>query len=278
MNRTTPLKCIIKGIRQLSADTTLYTICTDAGYPVATSFQPGQFVQFSLPGVGEFPVSYCGSPSADGTIELCIRHIGHVTKALASVTPGQAAAVRGPFGKGFPLSEYAGRDLLLIAGGVGMAPLRSLLLALMKRRDDYKSVQLIYGCREPAAQLFTDELLQLQARGELSLILAVDHTGHCLTGPPECRIALLPFLVDELVIDPRCTSAAICGPPVVFPMLVKTLRQKGLSPERIHLSLERRMQCGIGRCGHCAVGQMLCCVNGPVFSCAEIDATTGGVA
>lgn len=278
MNRVTPLKSVIREIRPLTADTSLYTLFTSADHPVAAAFQPGQFLQFSLPGVGEFPVSYCGSPSTTGTIELCIRHVGHVTKALATAVAGQTVAVRGPFGKGFPLAEYSGRDLLLIAGGLGMAPLRSLLLELMKRRGDYGSVQLLYGCREPAALLFTDELLKLQAAGVLDLTLAVDNPGRCLSGPPDCRIALLPCLVDELVIDPCRTNAAICGPPVIFPLLVTRLRQMGLPPERIHLSLERRMQCGVGHCGHCAVGQLLCCVNGPVFSCAVIDAMAEGAA
>jgi sulfhydrogenase subunit gamma (sulfur reductase) len=277
MNRDLPIPAVISAIRLLTVDTSLVTLNTDPSHPVASSFLPGQFLELSLPGVGEFPVSYCGFPSADGSIELCIRHVGHATGPLRTAVPGDAAAVRGPFGHGFPLSEYTGQDLLLIAGGLGIAPLRSLLLFLLDQRKLWGRLAMLYGAREVGALLFTDELLELQKSGKVELQLTVDHPGHCIDGPPYCRIALLPALLDQLDLEPDRTCAAICGPPVVYPLLVSRLRQLGLSDDRIHLSLERRMKCGVGRCGHCAVGTRLCCVDGPVFSLAELAGIEGAL-
>ena len=276
MNSNLPVMAVILAIRPLTVDTSLFTLRTEPSHPVAASFLPGQFLELSLPGVGEFPVSYCGSPSPDGSIELCIRHVGHVTAALKNAAPGDAVGARGPFGHGFPLSAYAGQDLLLIAGGLGMAPLRSLLLALLQR-ERWGRLTLLYGARETGALLFVDEMLALQRHGEMQLQLAVDHPDYCLNGPPDCRVALLPDLLDQLDIEPRRTCAAICGPPVVYPLLVSRLRLLGLGDDRIHLSLERRMKCGVGRCGHCAVGTRLCCVDGPVFSCAELAGIAGAL-
>jgi NAD(P)H-flavin reductase len=238
-------------------------------------FSPGQFLQLSLPGVGEIPLSYCGFPASDGSIELCIRHVGHVTTPLKAAVPGDVVGVRGPFGQGFPLQFYVGQDLLLIAGGLGMCPLRSLLLTLLKQRELWGSLTLLYGARETEGLLFLDELLEFKKRGEIKLHLGVDHPGSCLVGPPDCRVALLPALLDRLAIDPGRSCAAICGPPVVYPHLVSSLLLMGLTDDRIHLSLERRMKCGVGRCGHCAVGTLLCCVNGPVFSYAELAGIEG---
>ncbi len=264
-------------IRQVTADTSLLTIRTKFDHPVASLFLPGQFLQLSLPGAGEIPLSYCGSPSSEGDIELCIRHIGHVTTSLKAIVPGSPIGVRGPFGRGFPMSTYAGQDLLLVAGGLGMAPLRSLLLALLKQREFLGRLTLLYGVREIKSLLFLDELLELQREGMIELQVAADHPGHCLDGPPGCRIALLPALLDGLDIDPGHSCAALCGPPVVYPLLVSGLQLLGVPDGRIHLSMERRMKCGVGRCGHCAVGTRLCCVDGPVFSYAELAGLEGAL-
>ena len=273
-----PAPAVITEIRPLTADTSLFMLRTEPDHSVASSFLPGQFLELSLPGIGEIPVSYCGYPSADGNIELCIRHVGHVTTPLKAALPGDAAGVRGPFGRGFPLSSFVGQNLLLIAGGLGMAPLRSLLLALLKQLELYGRLILVYGAREAGALLFLDELLEFKKRGAIELHLGVDRPDFCLVGPPDCRVALLPALLDRLDIDPGRSCAAICGPPVVYPQLVSSLRLLGMTDDRIHLSLERHMKCGVGRCGHCAVGTLLCCVDGPVFSNADLGGLEGALA
>jgi NAD(P)H-flavin reductase len=277
MNGSLPIPATVADIKPLNADTTLFTILTRSDHPVASAFLPGQFLQFSLPGVGVFPVSYCGFPATDGTIELCIRHVGHVTMPLKSAAIGDDVGVRGPFGTGFPMPEYDGQDLLLIAGGLGMAPIRSLLLALLKQREKHGRLIVLCGSREPAALLFLTELLQLQKLNLIELHLAVDKAGKDGDLLPKCRIALLPALLDQIIIDPARTCAAICGPPVVYQPLVSDLQALGVWDARIYLSLERRMKCGVGRCGHCAVAGRLCCVDGPVFSFTDLDGIEGAL-
>ena len=275
MNAIIPVPAVVSAVRHLCADTSLLTLKTEPLRPVSSAFLPGQFLELSLPGVGEIPLSYCGSPSSDGSIELCIRHTGHVTTPLKNTQMGDGVGVRGPFGCGFRMSEYTGQDLLLVAGGLGMAPVRSLLLAILKQRETFGRVILLFGAREPGMLIFMDELLQLQKNGTIELLLAVDGPGFGCDNVPDCRVALLPELLDHIAVDPARTCAAVCGPPVMYPYLVSGLRLLGLNDEKIHLSLERRMKCGVGRCGHCAVGPYLCCVDGPVFCNAQLKEIEG---
>lgn len=280
MNDDTPRAATITKVRRLTADTTLFTLhCSDPADRSAavTAFLPGQFLELSLPGVGEIPISYCGIPSADGAIELCIRHLGHVTAPLLRAKAGDSVGLRGPFGQGFPLDTYQNQDMLLIAGGLGMAPLRSLLLRLLQERQRWGNLTLLYGAREPGALLFLDELLQLQRSHDIQIRLTVDHPGHNLESPFGCHLGLLPTLLEKLSIKPERTYAAICGPPVAYPFLVSGLEKMGLAAARIHLSLERRMKCGIGRCCHCAVGTLLCCTDGPVFSYEQLKDIDGAL-
>ena len=277
MNGSLPIPAVVSSILPVAVDTSLFTFRTESGHPVASSFLPGQFLLLSLPGVGEIPLSYCGVPSSDGSVELCIRHVGHVTTPLKALVPGDVVAVHGPFGVGFPMPAYAGQNIVLIAGGLGMVPIRSLLLALLQQRELWGELTLLYGARETGALLFLDELLELQQCGRIKLHLAVDHPDRCLSGPPDCRIALLPDLLCHIDVEPDQTFAAICGPPVVYPLLVSALQGMGMTEDKIHLSMERRMKCGVGRCGHCAVGTRLCCVDGPVFCSAELAGIEGAL-
>ena len=277
MNGSLPIPAVVSSILPVAVDTSLFTFRTESGHPVASSFLPGQFLLLSLPGVGEIPLSYCGVPSSDGSVELCIRHVGHVTTPLKALVPGDVVAVHGPFGVGFPMPAYAGQNIVLIAGGLGMVPIRSLLLALLQQRELWGELTLLYGARETGALLFLDELLELQQCGRIKLHLAVDHPDRCLSGPPDCRIALLPDLLCHIDVEPDQTFAAICGPPVVYPLLVSALQGMGMTEDKIHLSMERRMKCGGGRCGHCAVGTRLCCVDGPVFCSAELAGIEGAL-
>ena len=277
MNTTIPVPAVISAIRPLNVDTTVLTLHTQQPHPVSSAFLPGQFLELSLPGVGEIPLSYCGSPSSDGSIELCIRHTGHVTTPLKKSVKGDGVGMRGPFGCGFPMPEYTGQDLLLVAGGLGIAPVRSLLLTILKQRKTFGRVIVLFAAREHGMLLFLDELLQQQKNGTIELRLAVDRSNFIGDIIPGCRGALLPELLDQLVVDSARTCAAVCGPPVVYPYLVSGLRKLGLRDEKIHLSLERRMKCGVGRCGHCAVGHNLCCVDGPVFSTAQLKRIEGAL-
>lgn len=275
MNRYLPLAARISTIRHLTEDTALFTfqlLTREQGHlPTPTRFQPGQFLQLSVAGAGEAPISYCGFPSPDGSIELCIRRAGRVTTALHGAALGDSVALRGPFGHGFPVEQYTGQDIIMMAGGLGMAPLRSLLLALLHKREQFGNLTLLYGAKEPDALLFRHELSDLANRKDLLVRLAVDRANECPSGIPACRIALLPALLEGLEITPQRSVVTLCGPPAAYRFLVPPLLERGIAPERIHLSLERRMQCGMGHCGHCAVGTLLCCIDGPVFAYSALQ-------
>lgn len=274
---TLPAPAVISAISIQTADTALFLVTPQRGADEpASRFLPGQFLELSVPGAGEIPVSYCGLPRPDGAIELCIRNVGHVTAALHALSVGCEVAVRGPYGHGFPLDAMEGRNLLLVAGGLGMAPIRSLLLRALERRTSFSSLTLLYGAGSPGALLFREELNRLAALDGLRLLLAVERAGGCRGELPPYRVALLPALLDDVELKPG-GSVAICGPPEAYPILVERLRLRGIDEARMHLSLERRMKCGVGLCGHCAVGDLLCCQDGPVFSCAVLKGIEGAL-
>jgi len=258
--------------RQLSVDTALFRVAPEpAGLGALSRLVPGQFVQLSVPGGGEVPISPADLPGADGTLELCVRRVGHVTQLLHDAVPGQRLGLRGPFGTGFPVREMAGSPVLLLAGGLGIAPLRSLLFHLLRHRDEYGEITLMYGARQPELMLFREELVALAGQGGVRLYLTVDFAPQKPAGDFSCAVGLLPGLLRGFSFDAGSSYAAICGPPPLYRCLVGELEGAGVAPERIFLSLERRMRCGIGRCCHCAVGQMLCCTDGPVFRLSELQ-------
>ena len=225
--------------------------------------EPGQFVMLSVPGTGEAPISISSPPSRPGILELCVRRAGRVTAALYRMQANDLVGLRGPYGNGFPVSEIAGHDLLLAAGGLGMAPLRSLLWYTLDHRERFGNITLMYGARMPAAMLFRDELVSLAERADVNCLLTVDGDP---TGTWKQRIGLLPALFDSVRIEPARTYAAVCGPPVVYRLILERLLALGLRKDRILMSLERRMKCGVGKCGHCSVGYKYTCLHGPIFT------------
>jgi NAD(P)H-flavin reductase len=258
--------------RQLSADTALFRVAPELSALKALSrFVPGQFVQLSVPGGGEVPISPADLPGEDGTLELCVRRVGHVTRLLHDAVPGQRLGLRGPFGNGFPVRAMQGSPVLLLAGGLGIAPLRSLLFHLLRHRAEFGEITLMYGARQPELMLFREELVALAAGGGLRLYLTVDFAPQDPAGTFSCAVGLLPDLLKGFSFDAKRSYAAVCGPPALYRCLVGELLDAGVAPDRILLSLERRMRCGIGRCCHCAVGQKLCCTDGPVFRLSELD-------
>jgi NAD(P)H-flavin reductase len=232
---------------------------------LAASFQhePGQFVMLSLPGTGEAPISISSSPSRPGILELCVRRMGRVTNALYRMKTNDVVGLRGPYGNGFPVHSIVGNDLLLAAGGLGMAPLRSLLWYALDNRDRFKRITLMYGSKTPGDMLFREELVSLVDRSDLTCLLTVDRDP---TGTWKNHIGLLPKLFDFTEIDPARTYAAVCGPPVVYKFILERLLDLGFPKDRILMSLERRMKCGVGKCGHCSVGYKYTCLHGPIFT------------
>ena len=255
---------------ELTEDTALFRIAPEeAALPQLSRFIPGQFVQISVPGAGEVPISPADLPGSEGTLDLCVRRVGHVTELLHGQRPGAALGIRGPFGNGFPLEEMTGHPVLLLAGGLGIAPLRSLLMHLLRHHDRFGEITLMYGARQPRLMLFREEMAALAARGGMRLYLTVDFAPET-NGIQSCAVGLLPDLLKGFRFDAAATYAAVCGPPPLYRCLIDDLEKAGVAPGRIMLSLERRMRCGVGRCCHCGIGQKLCCVDGPVFRAGEL--------
>lgn len=259
-----PAVAHIVRIHRMVADNHLFTVrFADDRQAAAFRHRPGQFVMLSVPGAGEAPISISSSPTRPEVLELCVRRVGRVTNALYRLRATDHVGVRGPYGNGFPVERLEGNDLLLVAGGLGMAPLRSLLWYALDRRDRFGAVTLMYGARTPADMLFRDELVSLADRRDLSCLLTVDRDP---VGGWTQRVGLLPSLFDGVTFQPGRTHAAVCGPPIVYRLVLDRLLALGFSKDRILMSLERRMKCGIGKCGHCSVGYKYTCLHGPIFS------------
>ena len=229
--------------------------------------QPGQFVMLSIPGVGEAPISVSSSPSrSNGHIELCVRRMGDVTGALHRMKPGDVVGIRGPFGHGFPIEQMRGRDLLFAPGGLGLAPLRSLINQVLDERGSFGRVIILYGAKRPAELLFRDELEQWAARDDVEFHVTVDRGDETWTG----NIGVITTLFPKITVDPRNTVAVTCGPPIMYRFVLMEMLGKGIPETQIYLSLERRMKCGVGKCGHCQINNLYCCKEGPVFTYAQI--------
>jgi sulfhydrogenase subunit gamma (sulfur reductase) len=225
--------------------------------------QPGQFIMLSVPGAGEMPISLSSSPSRPEVLELCVRRVGRVTSALYRLRTNDVVGIRGPYGNGYPIPVMRHNDLLLAAGGLGMAPLRSLLWYALDHRDEFNNITLMYGTKRPEDMLFREELLALVGREDMNCLLTVDADP---SGVWKNHVGLLPTLFDHAEIEPLRTYAAVCGPPVVYKFILRKLLELGFPKDRILMSLERRMKCGVGKCGHCSIGYKYTCLQGPIFT------------
>jgi NAD(P)H-flavin reductase len=244
--------------RRETADTWTLTLEPVAGEPIAPA--PGQFTMLYAFGVGEIAISVSGS--ADGLLTHTVRAVGAVSGAVCAARAGSVLGVRGPFGNSWPLTEAAGADVVVVAGGVGLAPLRTSVQWLERARGDYGEVTLLYGGRTPADLLYRRELDQLEARGKLTVGVTVDAAARGWSG----NVGVVPKLVAGAKFDPASTVALVCGPEIMMRFSAEALLERGVAPERIYVSMERNMQCGLGHCGHCQLGPTLICRDGPVYS------------
>jgi NAD(P)H-flavin reductase len=222
-------------------------------------------------GIGEVPISISGDPSRPEVLVHTVRAVGPVSAALCRVPVGSSIGVRGPFGRGWPIAEAEGGDLALVAGGVGLAPLRSVVLTALANRERFGRVTVLYGSREPAALLYAEELERWREGGEIDVDLIVDAAGTEWTG----RVGVAASLIERAGLDPAATTAMICGPEVMMRFSVQALLDAGLPPERVALSMERNMRCAVGHCGHCQWGPSFVCRDGPVFTWSEIERRFG---
>ena len=230
-------------------------------------FRPGQFAQVSLFGVGEFPLSLPPSPTEDQTF-FTARQVGSCTSALHRLQPGDQFAVRGPYGNGFPMTDYHGKNLVFVAGGIGLIPLRSCIIYALAHREKFRRIQIFLGARTPRDLMYREDLREWERSAGVECHLTVDRAADGWKGDVGVVGALFKKPGVEVPVDD--TVAFVCGPPVMFRFVIRDLLALGLPESRIVSTLERYMKCGVGKCGHCCIGVAYVCVDGPVFTYEQI--------
>ena len=225
------------------------------------TFLPGQFVMVEVPGYGEVPISISSSCTCRGFIELCIRRAGIVTGALHKASRGARIGIRGPFGTHFPMEKMKEHNVLLIAGGLGLAPLRAPIFHVIENRADYKDVHILYGTKSPDQLLFDYQYEEWSRIDDINLQVIVEQPDESWEGP----VGMITKLLDDIDVSPEATYAIVCGPPVMFKFVCGRLSESKMPMQRMFVSLERRMHCGMGKCCRCNVGSTFTCIDGPVF-------------
>ncbi len=249
----------------LTADVRFFQVrIADMDKALSFHNRPGQFVMISVLGAGEAPFSISSTPSRPGLLEFCIRKTGVVTNALYHLKENDLIGLRGPYGNGFPVDDMVGKDILIVMGGLGAAPLRSVLLYCLDNRDQFGRVILLHGAKRPAEMIFRDEFISMKKREDLECFLSVDEDD---TGQWTENTGVVTTLFPKLAkIDPVNTYALVCGPPVMYKFVLKELVNLSIPKDQILMTLERRMKCGVGKCGHCAIDYIYTCLDGPVFT------------
>jgi len=233
------------------------------------SFSAGQFVEVTVPGLGEAPFTPSSSPAEDRQLSVTVMQAGRVTSELHSLASGATLGLRGPYGNVYPLDEFAGRDILILGGGVGMAPLRCLLYALLADRSRFNRVVLCYGARTPSDLVYRDLLKEWSGRDDLEVHLTVDKADDTWQG----KEGVVTKTLDDVQIDTGKAVSVVCGPPIMMRFGTMALSEKGFQNDSIYLSMERNMSCGFGKCGHCRIGRYYVCKDGPVFTYAQLEGT-----
>lgn len=248
-----------------------WTLDLEPGAEGGAGFAPGQFNMLTAFGVGESAISLSGDPDDGGAIVHTIRAVGPVSSALARLRPGEALGVRGPFGSAWPIEEAEGSDVVVVAGGLGLAPLRPAVYRLLARRERYGKLVLLYGTRSPGDILFRREVEAWRARFDIDVEVTVDHA----TGGWFGHVGVVTTLIDRAAFDPLNTTALVCGPEIMMRFAIAALRHGDVADDAIHLSMERNMKCAVGFCGHCQLGSIFICKDGPVFPLPRVAGLLG---
>jgi len=265
-NPLLPQVAVIEKITRETPDIKTFRVTANGGKPF--DFMPGQCAMLSIPPVGEAIFSITSSPTQGDFLEFSIKETGTVTRALHEAEEGDKVGVRGPYGNGFPLDTLKGKDLLFIGGGIGLAPLRSLINYCLHNRGDYGRIDIVYGARTNKDLVQQQEIFENWPQ--------VENTGVYLTVDVECEgwdghIGFVPAYVEELAFPPENRIAITCGPPIMIKFVLQGLAKLGYTPEQIITTLEMRMKCGIGKCGRCNIGDKYVCKDGPIFTLSELN-------
>jgi NAD(P)H-flavin reductase len=255
-----PDLCRVQQVRRETDDTfTLELGSTNGHGPFV--FAAGQFNMLYMRGIGEVPISISGDPARPDVLVHTTRAVGAVTKAMRNLKKGDVLGVRGPFGVGWPVEPAVGHDVVIVAGGIGLAPLRPSIYHLLSRRDRYGKIVLLYGTRTPADILFRKELEAWRARLDVEVYVTVDRATERWHG----NVGVVTKLISKAPFDPSRAIAMVCGPEIMMRFTALELEKRGIGTDHIYLSIERNMKCGIGLCGHCQFGPTFICKDGPVF-------------
>lgn len=260
-----PAPVRVTSVAKETHDTFTLTVTPPPGDPVAV-FEPGQFSMLYVYGVGELPISISGDPAVRETLTYTIRSVGQVTYQLVTRKPGDFIGVRGPFGSSWPLKQARGKSVLIVAGGIGLAPLRPAIYSILRHRGDYNRLVILYGSRSPRDLLYRKEFAAWGLLPDTQALATVDYGGVTWRG----HVGVVTTLFRLVRMQPKETVAMICGPEIMMRYAARELEARGLPPEQIFLSMERNMKCGAGFCGHCQMGPYFVCKHGPVFSYPEI--------
>lgn len=254
---------VVERVRRESHDTVTLELATESG---SFPFVPGQFNMLYAFGVGESAISISGDPDRSGTLVHTIRSVGTVTEHLTAAKKGDQIGVRGPFGRGWPMEAARGRDLVVVAGGIGLAPLRPVILSALNHRADYRRVVVLMGARTPRDLIFAPDLKRWRGRLDAQIEVTVDRAE----GEWRGDVGVVTSLFKRVELDPARTTAMLCGPEIMMRFTLRELIARGVPESDVYVTLERNMKCGVGFCGHCQLGPRFLCKDGPVFRHDEL--------
>ncbi|MDZ7859787.1 MAG: FAD/NAD(P)-binding protein [Candidatus Krumholzibacteriota bacterium] len=268
-----PLQATTLRSEEMTETERFFEFKLDSGEPLG--HEPGQFAEVSIPGIGEAPISISSSSTRSDTFEMVVRNVGNVSNGMHQLSKGDKIGIRGPFGKGFPVEEdMKGKDLLFICGGIGLVPVRSAIQHVLDNRSDYGSISILFGAKSPSERLFVDELAEWKEDDKIDCFMeTVDKGDESWAG----NVGLITTCIPKVDHDISNTKVIICGPPVMYKFVLIELEKLGFSHDDIFVSLERRMKCGVGLCGHCQINGYYVCQDGPVFKYSDIEDEKGAI-
>ncbi|MCX5716245.1 MAG: FAD/NAD(P)-binding protein [Candidatus Omnitrophica bacterium] len=261
-NIYSPFEAVVEEVRQETP--TIKTFVLRPAEPFV--FRTGQFIELTVPGLGEAPFTPSSDPGVKDIMDVTIMNAGLVTSKLHAMNKGDKVGIRGPYGAGYPLDKFAGRDILIVGGGVGLAPLRSLLYSLFSDMDKYNKVVLRYGAKTPTDIVYKDLIPKWEKKAKVDVATTVDVADVNWRG----NVGLVTNILRDAPVDVKNAVGVVCGPPVMMKFVALKFLEMGLAPADIYLSMEKNMSCGLGKCGHCRIGPFYACKDGPVFTYEQL--------